>query len=122
MRPGSRSVFITALVILALGPVVLGLDWRGHETSPGVWRDGVALWRWGVLAGLLMIGGALMARALPSPGARLLVILPLLGWCGWMLRSSALGPLAWLIYSLPLLVTWLGGTMLGDAWRRWHAP
>jgi hypothetical protein len=123
MRDRALTVPMIALLLLALGPLVLGLDWRGHEAAPGSWRDGVPLWRssllWGVLAGL---GGAL-ARRVSTPGARLVTVVPLLAWMAWMLRGSALGPLAWIIYALPTLVAWLGSLVLGSlAWRRGHEP
>lgn len=113
MRPRPLSVLVTALGLLALGPLVLGLDWRGHEIRAGVWRDGVGLWRWGLLYALLAVSGALAARRVPSFGTRVAALAPLLCWVGWMLRHSALGPLAWVTYAVPAILAWLGGSVLG---------
>lgn len=122
MRDRALTVPVIALLLFALGPLVLGLDWRGHEASPGSWHDGVPVWRWGVLWGLLAGLGWALALRVSTPGARVLTVVPLLAWMAWMLRGSALGPLAWLIYALPTLMAWLGSLVLGGlARRRGHA-
>lgn len=118
-----RAVMCIALLLLVCGPALLGLEWQGHETSAGTWRDGVSLVRWGWLWALVLLAGALSSTWIDTPGARALTIVPLLAWFGWMLRAGALGPIPWLVYATPTVLAWWLGGLLGDvAHRGRHAP
>jgi len=115
MTGGVAAVAVLAWVI---GVVVLGLDWQGHEISPGVWIDGVSLTQWSVCWALLALLAIGTSRLLKGWAARLLALVPLLAWIVWQLRSSTLGPIPMIVYGVPTVLFWCGGLLVGRTARR----
>lgn len=113
MTSSRLAAVFWSVVLLVGGRLVLGDDWHGHQTTPGVWRDGVLLRTWGLWWAILCVLGGLAARRLASRGSRGMALVPLIGWYGWMLRDSALGPVAWTFYAAVTSAAWLVGAELG---------
>ena len=114
------KAWMVTLGVTIVGMGVLGRLWIGREVSPGQWRDGVSLTRWGVLWTLLLLGGIATAPALRGWRARVLAIVPLLVWIAWKLRGGSLAPIAFAIYAMPTVLAWLAGALLGDRVQSWH--
>lgn len=111
--------WIAGVAVLAwlVGVTVLGLDWQGHETSPGRWADGVSLERWAACWTLLALLAAFSGRRLRGWTARLLALLPLVAWIAWQLRTGTLGPIPMVIYLVPTMLAWSAGLLAGDVVR-----
>jgi len=114
------KAWLMTVGVTSVGMGVLGGDWVGRAVSPGHWQDGVSLSRWVVLWALMLLGGAAAASVMPRWLPRLVAILPLLLWIAWQLRGGSLAPIAFGIYSMPTVLAWLAGALLGDAIWRWH--
>ena len=112
--PSRLRVLASSVVLLGGGLLVLGRDWQGHAAAPGLWRDGVPLRSWGLWWALTFVLGSVTGRSLASRGARALALVPIVGWYGWMLRDSALGPVAWAFYSAVTAAAWFAGGELGS--------
>ena len=108
-----------SLLAWCIGVIVLGYEWRGHESAPGVWVDGVSLKQWAACWMLLALLAAGSARVLQGWRARLLALLPLVAWILWHLRVSTLGPIPMVIYVVPTTLVWCGGLLIGSVvWQR----
>ena len=106
-----------AAILWLFGLVVLGTQWRGVESPPGVWNDAVSLQRWVLLWAGLFIGAGLVAPWMPRWPHRVLALVPVLAWLAVELRHGSLAPLAWLIYAAPTAGVWLLGALVGDRIR-----
>ena len=108
----------TAAFVWLLGRVVLGSRWQATEVAPGVWQDAITLNQWMVLWALLAASAFTVAPFISRWPRRLLVLLPLLAWIAWSLRTGTLWPIALALYAGPAVLAWCAASYLRDVVRR----
>lgn len=111
-----RYVVASAGAAWLLAWLVLGTDWEGRVDATGRWVDAVSLGRWAVFWGLLGLLGLALAPRLQSTTARVLGLLPTLGFLAVQLWGP-LGPIPLVIYLGPTLFTWLAAIAIGRRLR-----